>query len=273
MPPLLLVDEGSLIEGSGAVYLWNDLALLDPLLLDADLRADLAVLVDGVEGTLHELATLEQVVDVISEHILAVNVALDLEQELAARHSVRDLDARPALVQKASVGKPDSPLVVALMRLVLSSLRIFHRGSRLVLRPSLLKQALLEVKAKHERLLLEALVVLVLEVRDVHVLLLRSVLDRKRHLPKLLQAQEVVAGVEEVLNERIWYFSFILRLGSLVELLVHGLAREALGCESVCKDELIEAVCLLVGHSQVAVIVRNERLSLRKRKHKNKFNQ
>lgn len=52
-----------------------------------------------------------------------------------------------------------------------------------------------QVKAKHESLLLQVLVVLKLEVRDVRILLLRFVLDWKGQQTQGVKIVQVVLGV------------------------------------------------------------------------------
>ena len=52
-----------------------------------------SVLVDGVQSAFHKLATFKQVVDVISKYSLAVSITLDLEHELSAGHTIRNLES------------------------------------------------------------------------------------------------------------------------------------------------------------------------------------
>lgn len=90
------------------------------------------VVVDGVEGALHELTSLQEIMDFVCEDSLAMGVPLNLEHELPPCHTIGDLQC----------------FVEHLLVLVQ------------------------QIKAKHEGLLLQVLVVLKLEVRDVSILLL-----------------------------------------------------------------------------------------------------
>lgn len=106
----------------------------------ASLGGQASVSIDRRKRALHQLATLQDVVDCITEDRLSVHVALDLKQELPTGHTVSDLERKESIL----VGE-------------------------------------LGVKCEHERLLLQAFVLLKLEVGDVHVLLPRLVLDREAH--------------------------------------------------------------------------------------------
>lgn len=98
------------------------------------------IVVDGVEGAFHELASLQEIVDFVCEDSLAMGVPLNLEHELPPCHTISD------------------PQCFVEHMLVLIQ----------------------QVEAKHESLLFQVFVVLKLEVCDVRVLLLRFVLDGQR---------------------------------------------------------------------------------------------
>ena len=50
------------------------------------------ILVDCVQGALHQLAALKEEVNVVSEYLLPVTIALDLEHELTACHPICNLE-------------------------------------------------------------------------------------------------------------------------------------------------------------------------------------
>jgi hypothetical protein len=49
------------------------------------------ILVDCVQGTLHQLASFQKKVDVVSKYLLSMTVPLDLEHELPPCHPVSNL--------------------------------------------------------------------------------------------------------------------------------------------------------------------------------------
>ena len=131
-----------------------------------------SVVVDGVEGAFHKLSTLQKVVDFVSEHSLAMSVTLNLEHELPTSHTIGDLQS---LIENLFVS--------------------IH-----------------QIEAKHESLLLDILIVLKLEVRNLSVLLFRSILDGKRQLSKRIKVVKVVVcmGLREHINK--YFFSLIISL-------------------------------------------------------------
>lgn len=78
-------------------------SVFDGVLSIVRLPGQILVVVDGLQGTLHQFASLQQVVYLVREDRLPVAVALDLEQELAARHSRGDFDHASFLVSLVSV--------------------------------------------------------------------------------------------------------------------------------------------------------------------------
>jgi len=58
----------------------------------------LPVCVHGLEGALHQLASLEEVVDVVGENCLAVHVPLDFKHELSPGHAICDLQSFVQLI-------------------------------------------------------------------------------------------------------------------------------------------------------------------------------
>lgn len=168
---------------------------LNLFLLYADLRADLPVLVDRVQSALHELAALQEIVNMISEDVLAVDVSLDFEEELATSHAIRNLNPLSALVVDATLREAHPPLLVRLAELLVRVRRLGPALTAILTAVAilsdaffhpLLHQGLFEVEAQHESFLLEAFVIFILKICYVHILLLGPVLDRKLHLAKFL---------------------------------------------------------------------------------------